>query len=171
MCVPPLDEEPALHFSLLREIVRRTGLGLLSMWMRADFSRRRSALVPPHVRVGTAIFGSHGGGPARRRQKLITPGRVLALGGDLMPSWTAPAIPVPKSKLIVSASMGLGGLLSGRVRKRNVPPRIAVHQRAPCEPLRPRQPRAAVAGHIRSVRGAGEAPLGAVVIETVAADA
>ena len=124
-----------------------------------------------HVRVGTAIFGSHGGGPARRRQKLITPGRVLALGGDLMPSWTAPAIPVPKSKLIVSASMGLGGLLSGRVRKRNVPPRIAVHQRAPCEPLRPRQPRAAVAGHIRSVRGAGEAPLGAVVIGTVAADA
>jgi hypothetical protein len=171
MCVPPLDEEPALHFALLREIARRTGLGLLSMWMRADFSRRRSALVPPMCASAPRSSAPTAGAPARRRQKVITPGRVLALGGDLVPSWTAPAIQLPESKLIVSASMGLGGLLSGRVRKRNVPPRIAVHQRAPCEPLRPRQPRAAVAGHIRSVRGAGEAPLGAVVIGTVAADA
>ena len=26
MCVPPLDEEPAPHFALLREIARRNGL-------------------------------------------------------------------------------------------------------------------------------------------------
>src|SRR6266513_4240381 len=37
MCVPPLDEEPALHFALLREVARRTGLPLLSMGMSADF--------------------------------------------------------------------------------------------------------------------------------------
>jgi len=37
MCFPPLDEEPALHFALLGEIARRTGLGFLSMGMSADF--------------------------------------------------------------------------------------------------------------------------------------
>ena len=31
MCVPPLDEEPALQFALLRENAPRTGLGLISM--------------------------------------------------------------------------------------------------------------------------------------------
>ena len=46
MCVPPLDEEPALHFALLREIARRTGLGLLSMGMSADFEKA-IRLAPP----------------------------------------------------------------------------------------------------------------------------
>jgi PLP dependent protein len=31
MCVPPIDEEPALHFALLREIARRTISGF-SAW-------------------------------------------------------------------------------------------------------------------------------------------
>ncbi len=56
MCIPPLDEEPALHFALLAEIARRNGLGGLSMGMSADFeiAIRFGAT---HVRVGTAIFG------------------------------------------------------------------------------------------------------------------
>ncbi|HZU88252.1 MAG TPA: YggS family pyridoxal phosphate-dependent enzyme, partial [Stellaceae bacterium] len=37
MCVPPQDEEPALHFALLREIARRNELSLLSMGMSADY--------------------------------------------------------------------------------------------------------------------------------------
>ena len=59
MCVPPLDEEAAPHFALLREIARRTGLELLSMGMSADFeiAIRFGAT---HVRVGTAIFGARG---------------------------------------------------------------------------------------------------------------
>jgi PLP dependent protein len=57
MCVPPLDEEPALHFALLREIARRTGLGLLSMGMSADFEKA-IRFGATHVRVGTAIFGA-----------------------------------------------------------------------------------------------------------------
>jgi pyridoxal phosphate enzyme (YggS family) len=60
MCVPPLDEEPALHFALLREIARRTGLGLLSMGMSADFEKA-IRFGATHVRVGTAIFGARGG--------------------------------------------------------------------------------------------------------------
>jgi PLP dependent protein len=59
MCVPPLDEEPALHFALLREIARRSGLGLLSMGMSADFEKA-IRFGATHVRVGTAIFGARG---------------------------------------------------------------------------------------------------------------
>ena len=57
MCVPPLDEVPALHFALLREIARRTGLGLLSMGMSADFEKA-IRFGATHVRIGTAIFGA-----------------------------------------------------------------------------------------------------------------
>jgi PLP dependent protein len=59
MCIPPLDEEPALHFALLREIARRTGLGILSMGMSADFEKA-IRFGATHVRIGTAIFGARG---------------------------------------------------------------------------------------------------------------
>jgi len=59
MCVPPLDEEPALHFALLREIARRTGLSVLSMGMSADFEKA-IRFGATHVRVGSAIFGARG---------------------------------------------------------------------------------------------------------------
>jgi hypothetical protein len=61
MCVPPLDEEPAPHFALLREIGRRNGLEILSMGMSADFEKA-IRFGATHVRVGTAIFGARGGG-------------------------------------------------------------------------------------------------------------
>ena len=59
MCIPPHDENPALHFALLREIARRNGLSRLSMGMSADYevAIRFGAT---HVRVGTAIFGARG---------------------------------------------------------------------------------------------------------------
>lgn len=57
MCVPPIGEEPSLHFALLREIARRNGLAQLSMGMSADFEVA-IAFGATHVRVGTAIFGA-----------------------------------------------------------------------------------------------------------------
>jgi pyridoxal phosphate enzyme (YggS family) len=57
MCVPPQDEEPALHFALLREIARRHSLPQLSMGMSADFETA-IRFGATHVRVGTAIFGA-----------------------------------------------------------------------------------------------------------------
>ncbi len=57
MCIPPLDEEPGLHFALLREIARRNGLGILSMGMSADFETA-IGFGATHLRVGTAIFGA-----------------------------------------------------------------------------------------------------------------
>ena len=56
MCIPPIDEEPALHFALLAEIARRNGLDQLSMGMSADYETA-IRLGATHVRVGTAIFG------------------------------------------------------------------------------------------------------------------
>ena len=57
MCIPPQNEEPAMHFSLLSEMAKRHGLDRLSMGMSADFeiAIRHGAT---HVRVGTAIFGA-----------------------------------------------------------------------------------------------------------------
>jgi pyridoxal phosphate enzyme (YggS family) len=56
MCVPPLEDEPSLHFALLREIARRNGIGGLSMGMSGDFETAIQ-FGATHVRVGTAIFG------------------------------------------------------------------------------------------------------------------
>jgi uncharacterized pyridoxal phosphate-containing UPF0001 family protein len=63
MCIPPLDEEPSLHFALLRDIAERNSLAVLSMGMSADFEIA-VAFGATHVRVGSAIFGSRGQPPA-----------------------------------------------------------------------------------------------------------
>ena len=57
MCIPPVDEEPALHFSLLAKIAERNGLDKLSMGMSADFETAIK-LGATHIRVGSAIFGA-----------------------------------------------------------------------------------------------------------------
>jgi len=56
MCIPPFDEEPAMHFALLRKMAERNGLARLSMGMSADFETA-IRFGATHVRVGTAIFG------------------------------------------------------------------------------------------------------------------
>ncbi|MBB5868742.1 pyridoxal phosphate enzyme (YggS family) [Allocatelliglobosispora scoriae] len=56
MCIPPVDEQPEPHFTLLGEIAARNGLALLSMGMSADFARAVE-YGATHVRVGTGIFG------------------------------------------------------------------------------------------------------------------
>ena len=56
MCIPPVEEEPSLHFALLGKIAKRNDLTGLSMGMSSDFERA-VALGATHVRVGSAIFG------------------------------------------------------------------------------------------------------------------
>ncbi|MGD9864457.1 MAG: YggS family pyridoxal phosphate-dependent enzyme [Pseudodonghicola sp.] len=56
MCIPPVEEEPSLHFALLAKIAERNGLSGLSMGMSGDFETA-IALGATHVRVGSAIFG------------------------------------------------------------------------------------------------------------------
>ncbi|MGE0006345.1 MAG: YggS family pyridoxal phosphate-dependent enzyme [Parvibaculaceae bacterium] len=62
MCIPPADDEPALHFALLETIAKRNGIKGLSMGMSADFETA-IRFGATHVRVGSAIFGE-------RRQKI-----------------------------------------------------------------------------------------------------
>jgi pyridoxal phosphate enzyme (YggS family) len=57
MCIPPADEDPTLHFALLRELAKRHGLTRLSMGMSGDYEEA-VRLGATHVRVGTAIFGA-----------------------------------------------------------------------------------------------------------------
>jgi hypothetical protein len=61
MCIPPVEEEPALHFALLASIARRNGIASLSMGMSADFEKA-IALGATHVRIGSAIFGARPAG-------------------------------------------------------------------------------------------------------------
>ena len=60
MCIPPLDEEPAMHFALLAGIAEKTGVKQLSMGMSGDFARAIS-FGATYVRIGTAIFGARDG--------------------------------------------------------------------------------------------------------------
>jgi pyridoxal phosphate enzyme (YggS family) len=57
MCIPPVDEEAALHFGLLAKLARENGLTGLSMGMSDDFETA-IALGATHIRVGSAIFGA-----------------------------------------------------------------------------------------------------------------
>ncbi len=61
MCIPPVEEEPSLHFALLAKIAERNGLSELSMGMSADFEKA-IAFGATHVRVGSAIFGARENG-------------------------------------------------------------------------------------------------------------
>ena len=56
MVIPPINEEPSLHFALLRKIAHRNGLTGLSMGMSSDFESA-IAMGATHIRVGSAIFG------------------------------------------------------------------------------------------------------------------
>jgi pyridoxal phosphate enzyme (YggS family) len=56
MVIPPINEEPSLHFGLLRKIAHRNGLSSLSMGMSSDFENA-IAMGATHIRVGSAIFG------------------------------------------------------------------------------------------------------------------
>lgn len=56
MCIPPIDDEPSLHFALLKKMQDKNQLKSLSMGMSSDFE---TAILfgATHVRVGSAIFG------------------------------------------------------------------------------------------------------------------
>ena len=56
MVIPPIDEEPSLHFSFLGKLARQHGLGKLSMGMSADY-KLAVRFGADYVRVGSGIFG------------------------------------------------------------------------------------------------------------------
>ena len=56
MCIPPVNDEPALHFAFLKELARRHGLTRLSMGMSGDYEIA-AACGAHYLRIGTALFG------------------------------------------------------------------------------------------------------------------
>lgn len=57
MCIPPVEEEPAVHFAFLAKLADELGVSDLSMGMSGDYETA-IAFGATHVRVGSAIFGS-----------------------------------------------------------------------------------------------------------------
>lgn len=57
MCIPPIDEPPALHFGLMAQLAKDHHLSTLSMGMSGDFETALT-LGATHIRLGTAIFGA-----------------------------------------------------------------------------------------------------------------
>jgi pyridoxal phosphate enzyme (YggS family) len=62
MCVPPQDEDSALHFALLAKIAARNGLSKLSMGMSGDFETA-IRFGATSVRIGSALFGARATAP------------------------------------------------------------------------------------------------------------
>jgi pyridoxal phosphate enzyme (YggS family) len=58
-CLPPVEEEPAIHFAFLAKLAEELGLEDLSMGMSADFETAVE-FGATYVRVGSAIFGPRG---------------------------------------------------------------------------------------------------------------
>ncbi len=56
MCIPPAEEEPAIHFAFLAKLAGDCGVEGLSMGMSGDFETA-IRFGASHVRVGSAIFG------------------------------------------------------------------------------------------------------------------
>ena len=56
MCIPPVDEEAAMHFALLKTYAEQQSLAKLSMGMSGDFEQA-IAFGATHIRVGSALFG------------------------------------------------------------------------------------------------------------------
>ena len=57
MCIPPVDEEAAMHFGLLNSMAQRLNLQKLSMGMSGDYIEA-IGFGATSVRVGSAIFGT-----------------------------------------------------------------------------------------------------------------
>ena len=57
MCIPPINEEPSMHFALLNKIALRNNLKELSMGMSGDY-KEAIKFGATSVRVGSLIFGS-----------------------------------------------------------------------------------------------------------------
>ena len=56
MCIPPVNEEPAVHFAFLKKLAHECNVSGLSMGMSSDFETAIE-FGATHVRVGSAIFG------------------------------------------------------------------------------------------------------------------
>ena len=56
MCLPPINEEPSIHFCILKELANKYKLGDLSMGMSMDFEKAIK-FGATYLRIGSSFFG------------------------------------------------------------------------------------------------------------------
>ena len=56
MCLPPVNEEPSIHFCILRELANKFKLSDLSMGMSMDFEKAIK-FGSTYLRIGSSLFG------------------------------------------------------------------------------------------------------------------
>ena len=57
MCMPPINDDPTKHFTILKNLAEKKNLQFLSMGMSADY-KKALILGATHIRIGTLLFGS-----------------------------------------------------------------------------------------------------------------
>ena len=56
MCIPPINQNPAIHFAFMLEIFKRNNLQYLSMGMSNDY-KTAIEFGATHIRIGSKLFG------------------------------------------------------------------------------------------------------------------
>ena len=56
MCIPPINQNPAIHFAFMSEIYKRNNLQYLSMGMSNDY-KTAIEFGATHIRIGSKLFG------------------------------------------------------------------------------------------------------------------
>mgnify|MGYP000742740296 FL=1 len=56
MCIPPINQNPAIHFAFMLEIYKRNNLKYLSMGMSNDY-KTAIEFGATHIRIGSKLFG------------------------------------------------------------------------------------------------------------------
>ena len=56
MCLPPIHEEPSIHFCILRELANKYKLNDLSMGMSMDYEKAIK-FGSTYLRIGSSFFG------------------------------------------------------------------------------------------------------------------
>ena len=57
MCIPPINENPALHFAYMFKIYKKYKLETLSMGMSNDF-KTAIEFGATHIRIGSMLYGT-----------------------------------------------------------------------------------------------------------------
>ena len=69
MCIPPIDETPAMHFALLAKLAGEAGFSVLSMGMSGDYLEA-IRFGATQVRIGTGIFGARPHGTPNQSDRI-----------------------------------------------------------------------------------------------------
>ena len=56
MCIPPIDDDPLIHFSNLRLLAEKNKINELSIGMSNDYEKA-AQFDPTYIRLGTILFG------------------------------------------------------------------------------------------------------------------